>query len=418
MKNAFLAPFGVSLMLLSGCDNDHLQLETRQIATLCAQQQPLAQVDVVLHNADGSVLSQHRTDESGKLDIEWPDGATHLTVAWQGQHSQIYSLLNFNGGDAGVFSFSSQAQNQLCNCKTLQLQSDDLLLTMPEYQLQSQRVLTQPLASVEVCKTSQESYRPLELMLVPPGAGQGYATSRDISQSSTSLRLSMADFSSRTNAVTLQSNLPVQQVQSYSIDAQGNRHFVMLADISKGQLPQWVNSVPGALQMLSLRNQKIISSNDKQQVRYQQRHDTQFSATSGNLSVTLADSQQKLADSAPALIEQWQKGSAGRYDFSANSGYSQLQFTYQARGTNGRSLSWQIQGPLAGDLPWLRLPAGYAGTLEQSAHSYSVTLQGYANGWSLAQLRSELVDLSRGKLLPNDPRLLNYREESLSLLLK
>lgn len=417
MKNAFLAPLGVSLVLLSGCDNDHLQLETRQIATLCAQQQPLAQVDVVLHNADGSVLSQHRTDESGKLDIEWPDGATHLTVAWQGQHSQIYSLLNFNGGDAGVFSFSSQAQNQLCNCKTLQLQSDDLLLTMPEYQLQSQRVLTQPLASVEVCKTSQESYRPLELMLVPPGAGQGYATSRDISQSS-SLRLSMADFSSRTNAVTLQSNLPVQQVQSYSIDAQGNRHFVMLADISKGQLPQWVNSVPGALQMLSLRNQKVISSNDKQQVRYQLRHDTQFSATSGNLSVTLADSQQKLADSAPALIEQWQKASTGRYDFSANSSYSQLQFTYQASGTNGRSLSWQIQGPLAGDLPRPQLPAGYAGTLEQPASSYSVTLQGYANGWSLAQLRSELVDLSRGKLQPNDPRLLNYREESLSLLLK
>lgn len=418
MRLCLLAPLS---LLLIACGEEQLQLETRSSATVNAnssscQPQALAGVQVVVHKADGSVLSQHQTDSSGKLDIPWADEASHVTLAYlNAQQLQLQSIIDFNGGKAGSFTFEVPDN---CPCKTIQLSSSELQASLNEYQLFAGQVLTQPLASVSVCQDQSGQYPPLQLLLAPRTTGQGLAYALPVQNlaSNALVELRLSDFALRADPLSLQTNLPYSYAESFGLTDDGKTHFKMRANGSTGQQLQLISqSYPN--QRISVYRQKTLQSDNLRTVSYLQRYDSAVSNSSNSPAIAFSPQENVLAEQSIKLQNQW-RSQAVALEVAADGQYSQLSAQISALNSKGRPVRWTLQTPLRTTVPVLQLPDSLNSELVLTKTTVSLSAQGYATAWTAQQLRAELADLSSGKTKATDARFANYREERVVSSLK
>ena len=88
----------LTALMLAGCGEQQLQVQTNGVVGSC-KANALPGVTVILHKPDGSVLQQHQTGPDGKLDVQWPDEARHVTLAYldSKQSAQLHSIVDFPG---------------------------------------------------------------------------------------------------------------------------------------------------------------------------------------------------------------------------------------------------------------------------------------------------------------------------------
>ncbi len=406
-------------LLLAGCGEQQLQVQTNGISGSC-KANALPGVTVILHKPDGSILQQHQTGADGKLDVAWPDEARHLTLAYldNKQSAQLHTIVDFTGGQAGIFDFTLSGPPETstqtdCGCKSIQLNSSDLQTTMPEYQLFAGKSLSQPLATVQVCQDTAGQYPALELILAPRTTvqGLGYVLNTQSVANNGLIDLKMSDFSLRADPLSIQSNPVVNSMQSFGLSDTGRQHFMMQANGKTGQQLQLFTSQYPA-QRISLYRQKTLTSAE-QQMSYQQRYDIAITTTGSTPAVTLPQQESTLVAQASKLAQGWQF-IAVPVELAALGQYSRLQLTAKGQNANGQAAQWRLTAPLNSTLPRLQLPSAFSSAWSVVQPSLTLSVQGYANSWDEKQLRNELIALQNGKTTAKDRRFATYREESIT----
>jgi len=418
MKLFLLAPI---CLLLVACGEQQLQLETRSgasgnVSTIGCQGQTLTGVTVVVHKADGKVLSQHQTDSSGKLDIPWADEARHVTLAYLGQQQlQLQTILSFAGGRAGTFTFNVPDN---CACKTITLNSAELQASLPEYQLFAGQSLTQPLSEVQVCQDQSGQYPALELLLAPRTVGQGLAYSLPVQTLSNNglVELKLSEFALRADPLSLQTNLPYSYAESFGLTDDGKTHFKMRANGSTNQQLQLINQ-QFPTQRVSVYRQKTSQNDNVRTVSYLQRYDIGVSNSSSAPAIAFSQQETALAEQVVRLQSQW-RNEPITLNVAATNQYTQLHAQISGLNSKGRTVNWSIQMPLQTTVPLLQLPDNLNSELILGKTTVTLKAEGYANGWNEQQLRGELADLQSGKTKATDPRFANYRAESATSTLK
>lgn len=410
----------LTALMLAGCGEQQLQVQTNGVVGSC-KANALPGVTVILHKPDGSVLQQHQTGPDGKLDVQWPDEARHVTLAYldSKQSAQLHSIVDFPGGQAGIFDFTLSGPPETtlqttCGCKSIQLNSADLQQTMPEYQLFAGKSLSQPLASVQVCQDTSGQYPALELILAPrtTGQGLGYALNTQSLTDNSLVELKLSDFRLRADPLSIQSNPAVGYLQSFGLSDSGRQHFVMQANGSTAQQVQLFPTQYPA-QRISLYRQKMLFNTGQPAMTYQQRYDVAITTTSATPAINLPQQESALAAYASKIAEGWQLIPVP-VELAALGHYSRLQLTATGQNANGRPAQWRLTAPLNSTLPRLQLPSAFSSAWTVSQPSVTLSVQGYANNWDEKQLRVELIALQNGKTKATDSRFASYREESIT----
>lgn len=123
----------------------HLSLSTVK-RTPCDTEHPYAGVDIIVHNADGKIIATYQTNEAGKLDIEWPQEAKHVSIAGdifrgRGAELSLRTFLNVPATKLGPISFSDVEDQTLCKCTQQKVDTAELRAQYRDYLLDVDLVL-------------------------------------------------------------------------------------------------------------------------------------------------------------------------------------------------------------------------------------------------------------------------------------
>lgn len=86
-------------------------------ATKCDARAANTSAKVILHRKDGSVMSTHQPNASGRLDIDWPADAAHITlVTTSNGELRLDTQLVRSSGDLGINAAYDDSLNLQCEC--------------------------------------------------------------------------------------------------------------------------------------------------------------------------------------------------------------------------------------------------------------------------------------------------------------
>lgn len=156
----------------------------------CNITQPAANLVAVIHRQDGSILSQTTTSSAGKLDINWPSDAKHLSVISQANGElMVRTELQVQSGDLGRQTIWLNSLDDQCSCENFTLDLQEVQATYSGYTVYvNDRYPTGTMHTFESCK-QDGAYPPVIVTLSPSPGNMGakaYAAKLDINNQSPS----------------------------------------------------------------------------------------------------------------------------------------------------------------------------------------------------------------------------------------
>lgn len=180
--------------------------------------QPLANADVLLHDANGKLVGQFKANSNGHFVHSYNEQIKFVTV-YKSNASSGFDVQTFaidKGGDLGKVSIGGTL-GEVCSCKTLVIDSTDLRNAMPEYKMFAYLTATDfdsPLylnqTQLQACAGRNGSRGHLHLMLNPIQGGTSYSRDIDLdSLNASQVVLNINDFKRHGRTVALQADRTV-----------------------------------------------------------------------------------------------------------------------------------------------------------------------------------------------------------------
>lgn len=371
----------------------------------CGAESPLADVDLVVHRADGSILSTAKTGSDGTLDLVWPDGAAHLTVAGQSvsgsgvSGADIITLIDWDSGDPGRFTFSDNSSDEGCQCTSVILDGSeiaaqysgmDLVYTVRTSGGTSTRYLYGS-ETIALCANNGE-WTPVDLMLVSAyGSNEAYAATLDM------------DFSTQERVVIQPSWFEGEAHQGQLVDLVVNDNYgysYSFAETPIGRQHYYFASpdesifhFPGLHEHNLVQAYEFIGLGSEVEGTAAYMRASRDRIRDGAASLVLPLTQNQFVDEATRiLVGMSEGGEVAEYDFSQiGEGRNLLTVTLMDNATNN---NWRVEAPLAGTLPELELPTLYLellGTME--APELVISSYGYHQDLDLHDYRRQVRTL-------------------------
>ncbi|MBY5993630.1 hypothetical protein [Ferrimonas balearica] len=370
----------------------------------CGVESAAAGVEVLVHRTDGSVISSARTGSDGRLDLVWPDGAAHLTVAGErvaedgSRGPDIRTQVAWNSGDPGTFRFTNLASTAGCQCTEVTLDGNDVLaqfsgLTLHVTTRTANRISTRQLSgsdSFTLCGTEAE-WAPVDLVL-RSDFGEAYAAELTADfLAEPYQRLDPALFMGAENRGELVS-LAVNDNYSYSYSfaetERGRRHYAYATPFEP------VYYFPGLHEHNLVQAYEFLDLGAVAEGSVSYLRANRDRVRDGAVSLTLPTSQNAFFDEALRVLVGMTEGSdVSGYDFRGiGEGRNLLTVTLADRNGQAR---WTVDAPLSGTLPALELPDAYLQQFEgMAAPELTINSYGYHQALDTDSYRRRVRELA------------------------
>ncbi|MCG9738125.1 hypothetical protein L1D32_08150 [Shewanella insulae] len=396
----------------------HIVGEFKTTATQCGYSVANTDVTLVVHKADGSVLSQHQVDDQGKFDILWPNEAKHLTTVWQDNGNyNIDTSLNLNVSDMGIQGFYSDALNENCTCQDVSIDYSDIGAAYPNHQLQINNAIkdTSTPDNYHLCRAPQETFKPFDLLLLPTNDAdeQAYGALIETPNEQSVITISADMFSEEENQAKKvnysNANLDATAIYAFGSNDNGRTHF-------QYQQLDYYNLQPDLYVLPKLNPKNFIQAYRDVQLRNDpeslvwyyggRRH--LVNDPDENQEIVLPENEFELLQTMTDIAAN--SNSALNYDFTnLNTEYQALQLRIVS--TN---LDWTIFADLSGVIPDLKLPTAMEENLSTQVESVNLTLFGYFHAKGMNNIREAWAKESRSDSKIRPDYFDNYVVESIS----
>lgn len=430
-------PLLLSGILLTACggssdetdNNQNSNLPVKQIvgefkssATQCDYSVANTDVTLIVHKADGSVLSQYQMDTQGKFDIPWPKDAKHLTTIWQDNgYYNIDTSLNLNVSDMGIQNFYSDALNANCICQDISLDYSDIAAAYPNHQLQiaSTIIDTSAPGAQRVCRAPQEAFKPLDLLLLPTNEAdeEAYGALLDIPNAQNTIAVSADIFTEEKNQAKkvnyYRGYLDVDVIYAYGSNESGRVHF-------QYRPMDYYNPQPNVFVLPQLNPKNFIQFYRHEQLRNDQESLVFYSAggrypindPDENHEILLPENQFELLQAMTDIATN--SSAQTNYDFTNfNTGYQAMQLSVVSS-----NLDWTIFGELSGVIPDLKFPSAIEDSLSTQVEKVDLTLFGYYHAAGMNGIREAWAKDSRSGSEIRSAYFDNYVVESITTDIK
>ncbi|MDF2176927.1 hypothetical protein P2G88_01500 [Aliiglaciecola sp. CAU 1673] len=339
-----------------------LILETVQY-NYCDIESPLAGAEVLIHDAQGSIVKSVQTDSLGKLQTDWPANAAHVSVIGQGSsgnrgRTAIESLLNTGAMDLGVIKFANTNDHSGCDCRTITLNAGDLAATFDGYEMKAAQrfawLSSYTELNVEVC--SSDEY--VDVTLKSETFREAFAAKVPVGQEDT-IYLRKEHFTS--------TGIPIEAAVSGVIEPDYRTDWFSFS--FDGRSPQWslVDSEPYFATDLyvfpEMSNQNFLQYSV---LKTEYLEDMEIRVYSTVLRRVPSNGQagffeaiypgQEFLDSFVQLLEGMDTGNTTTYDFSStDEDLDRFSIYVNADEANGDEIYWRITAPVSGVMPDLKL---------------------------------------------------------------
>lgn len=368
-------------------------------ATKCDARAANTSAKVILHRKDGSVMSTHQPNASGRLDIDWPADAAHITlVTTSNGELRLDTQLVRSSGDLGINAAYDDSLNLQCECKTLDVNGAELAAAYPDHKILLRGARLDSVNSTEFCKVPGSEYASVDLWLTPTIANdKSYGALLDVNQNNASLVLTadlVSDAANEGVDVSFYDNYDgISRAYTYGLNKDGRRHFMRSPDI--------LSVFPGIYSnnYLQLFHSRDLGSTAEGSLSYHAGRRIKVTEPTQVQTVDIADNEQAMLASVNALLQGIASGSAVNYDLG-NIGTNRAGLMVFV---NGNGMYWSINGPLKGTFPDLQLPAEIEAQLETAdIQQISFQSSGYRQAGGINALREQLATESRSgtKLRP------------------
>lgn len=336
-----------------------LTIDAKQYSNSCrVRREPLAGLTVLIHKDDGKILQTHQTAADGKLSVDWPVDAKHVTMIYRNSEGNyvLDSLYDLSYTDLGEFGYSEPAVTSRCGCRLLTLDWQDIKKTMPEYRLQhSNERHPTPFESVNssnsinICPTADNQFGKLQLLLSAGAQSLSYLSEVDLDAlaDKSNLQLKMSDFRQAGRLVNVSTGNGAGYLFQSSL-VYGNYGSMMRQPQSRFNSgdPVRVFDLPGLKAAVSV--QRAYSSGD---ISYAASHTTVVPESIKSVTITPPDNLSAIAQKLQTLLNANKNATSVDYDFNGIGPYQQMTITI-----DNNNFSWSYSAPLKGKIVDLQLP--------------------------------------------------------------
>ncbi|MDF2176914.1 hypothetical protein P2G88_01435 [Aliiglaciecola sp. CAU 1673] len=382
-----------------------LILETVQYNS-CDIESPLADVDVVIHDAQGAIIKTLKTDSQGKLATDWPANAAHVTTVGKfiynsEETTDINTVLNTGAVDLGIQRYPNFDDSTGCNCHEVTLTTENLVGIYNEYKVLSdgREVGVSNVSELvrEVCGAEQE----VDVLLKSPTGIEVLAGKVSV-EGQTRISLKPEDFTATgvpVNAWLGEEPEYIEYAMWDSITHESDRMQWRQYSYN-GVSPDGIHVFPALSDKTFLRFYSsgwFMVEDVSVRVNTNTIKRTDANGDAGEfLPIT---PNQTLSDSLFQLGQGISEGGFSEYDFSgAYEDLGKLNIWYRAIHSTGGEIGWYIHAPTKGNIPDLRLPEELESRLESSEpKSITTTLRGYGSPISYAEVLKKTAEASKAE---------------------
>lgn len=366
--------------------------EFRFAATKCNYSEPNTDALIIVHGDDGAVLSEHTMDSDGRFELPWSSQTKHLTtiVKFDNQY-RIKTNLDYTNADKGIHYTYSEALNSQCDCKSITVDISELSSNFPYHDIRLEgRLYNQPDDSLEVCRLSQASYPPVNLLLTPNnGLDEGaYAAMIDISPQDTHLNLTTSHIDAAENSgnpINYSLGSDLDYLITYANTAAGRKH------VQSGYPGTHLYSFPELEQYSYLFSARWanLGDNDFGNIEYDTINRIRLNDPDAHYELTTPENEYQLLNEVESMF--------ATADSSMSYNLENIEDRYQAVNLiiNSSNMNWDIIGDLAGVIPDLQLPTTIENQLDQNVNKFTVGVFGYMQNQSIDNLRTQWAQDSR-----------------------
>lgn len=338
-----------------------LTINAEHYSSSCSKRrEPLAGLTVLLHKDDGKILQTYQTAADGKLSVDWPGDARHVTLVHRNSAGK-YSLSSFYDlryTDLGNVSFTEPALTGRCGCRQFKLDWQDIRTSMPEYRLEysSEREGTGFLPVrkdnnnlVNICPALANQFGKLQLLLIAGKQSPSYLSEVDLDAlaGKTELQVKMSDFRQAGRLVNVSTDAGFGDLL-FSSRVYGNYGAMMRLEqpgLSSGE-PVRVFDLPGLKAAV-----RVQRNRDMGNISYSSLQVKMVPESSKSVTITPPDNLAVIAGKLQTIVNASETASTVDYDFGGIGPYQAMAITMYSN-----DFDWYYNGPLQGKIVELQLP--------------------------------------------------------------
>lgn len=359
-----------------------LTAELQYTSFKCDVTAPIVAADIIVHRKDGSILSQSKSAADGKINIDWPADAKHVSVAMDiDGETRVETFTEVVASDLGILKYNKTSLDNSCSCETFTFDTSEVNAVysgfIPLFDSNSSLTKT-------YCKNSGQ-YSPVNITLMPSQAGvTGFAAKIDLNNkdSSQPIVVSSSLFSDSSNAGVLL-NTTISPTQP------ANTHLRTFAETEYGRV-NWYSWQHDPQVFPGLYTNNFFTASFSEGMGGNQYGDlfylsgARIRVTDANaaLSLNLQQNQNELLEQTNVILNAMVTDGPSVYDFSTiGTGKTLLVAELGERGV----AVWSVEAPLSGTMPELDLPDAIEAKFEQmTSPRMMITIYGY-NTHSVSQ---------------------------------
>lgn len=331
-----------------------LTLELQYQAYKCDITSPVSGADIIFHRQDGSILSQIKSAADGKVNIDWPAEAKHISIAVDvNGETKINTYTDAVASDFGVLRYREASLDNSCSCETFTFDVSEVKAVYGGFTplINSNESITQT-----YCKNN-ERYAPVTIVLMPSQAGvSGFAAELDLNgkDASQTILISSSLFGNSNNVGVLltASVVPFQPF---------NTRFRTYSETEYGRI-NWLGWQHEPQIFPNLYANNFVSSYFDENMGGNQYGDLYyFSSVQKRVTnptveqfLELPQNQFQLLEQTDVILSSMVNDGPTNYDFSTI-GKGKILLSVRL-GENGIA-DWSVEAPLTGVMPELSLPS-------------------------------------------------------------
>jgi hypothetical protein len=352
-----------------------LTVDLQYQAYECDITSPISDADIILHRQDGSILSQSKSGDDGKINLDWPAEAKHITIATDVDgETQVRTLTEVVASDLGIFKFTKASLDNSCSCETFTFDTNEVNAVYSGFNV---FIDSSPTVTQTYCKNNG-IYSPVNITLMPSQAGvTGFAATLDLNdkESSQTILISSDLFGNSNNAGVLLT-ATISPFQPF------NNRFRTFSETEYGRV-NWLGWQFEPQVFPSLYTNNFVSTSFSENMGGNQYGDLFYASgtrkrvidANATQNLDLPQNQNQLLEQTNLILIAMDSGGASEYDFSTiGTGKTLLSVEVGERG----SALWSVEAPLSGSMPELVLPDAIEAKFEQMANPMmTISIYGY-----------------------------------------